>query len=178
MQDANVQHIIADLRSVDLPDSPARPPPAGRHGRLRTRGGSCTLAAGSGRTLQPSTSPGRGSRGSDGVQHLSPVDQRVFGLQEVRETVELLETGIGVMLAMRGMTWHLDRDDVLGHVPAIICAERDLGDPGAEERASRLVLAPARQLAVGKQPFVLRGLLGADVDEDDVKLAHDTIMNR
>jgi hypothetical protein len=89
------------------------------------------------------------------VQHLSPVDQRVFGLQEVRETVELPETGIGAMLAVRGMTWHLDRDDVLGHVLAIICAERDLGDPGAEERASRLVLAPARQLTLGKQPFVL-----------------------
>jgi len=36
------------------------------------------------------------------VQHLSAGDQRVFGLQEVRETVELLETGIGVMLAVRG----------------------------------------------------------------------------
>jgi hypothetical protein len=70
------------------------------------------------------------------------------------------------------MTWRLDRDDALDHVPEIIGAERDLGDPGAEERASRLVLAPARQLTLGKQPFVLRGLLGADVDDDDVKLAH------
>ena len=42
MQDANVQHIIADLRSVDLPDSagPAAPVAANR---LGTRGGSFTL---------------------------------------------------------------------------------------------------------------------------------------
>ena len=119
MQDANVQHIIADLRSVDLLDCAGLAAPVGSNNRLRTRGGSFTLVASSCRTLQPSTSPRRGSRGSDGVQHLSPVDQRVCGLQEVRETVELLETGIGVMLAMRGMTWHLDRDDVLGYVRAI-----------------------------------------------------------
>jgi len=75
-------------------------------------------------------------RGSDGVQHLSAVHQRVFRLQEVSETVELLEPGVGVMLAVRGMTWNLDRDGVLDHVLAVVCAERDPGDPGAEECAS------------------------------------------
>lgn len=30
----------------------------------------------------------------------------------------------------------------------------------------------------GKQAFVLRGLAGADSDDDDVKLTHDTIMNQ
>src|SRR5712691_11021536 len=81
------------------------------------------------------------------------------------------------MLAVRGMTWNLDRDDVLGHVLAVVCAEPDPADPGAEESASCLVLAPARQFALSKQAFVLRGLLGTDVDDDDVELAHDTIMN-
>ena len=93
------------------------------------------------------------------MQHLSAVHQRVFRLQEVSETVELLEPGVGVMLAVRGMTWNLDRDGVFDHVLAVICAERDPGDPGAEERASCLVLAPARQLALGEQAFVLCGLL-------------------
>jgi hypothetical protein len=39
--------------------------------------------------------------------------------------------------------------------------------------APRLVLAPARQLPLGEQPLVLRGLLGPDVDDDDVQLTHD-----
>ena len=50
---------------------------------------------------------------SDSVQHLSAVHQRVFRLQQVGQAVELLEPGIGVMLAVRGMTGNLDRDDVL-----------------------------------------------------------------
>lgn len=33
--------------------------------------------------------------GSDGMQHLSAVYQRAFGLQEVGETVELPEAGVG-----------------------------------------------------------------------------------
>jgi hypothetical protein len=33
--------------------------------------------------------------GSDGMQHLSAACQRVFGLQEVGETVERLEPGVG-----------------------------------------------------------------------------------
>ena len=70
------------------------------------------------------------------MQHPSAVHQRVFLLQEVSETVELLEPGAGVMLAVRAMIWHLDRDGVLDRVRTVVCAERDPGDPGAEERAS------------------------------------------
>jgi len=89
------------------------------------------------------------------VQHLSAVHQRVFRLQQVGQAVELLEPGIGVMLAVRGMTGNLDRDDVLGHVVPVVRAERHPGDPGAQESAPCLVLAPARQLALGKQALVL-----------------------
>lgn len=59
----------------------------------------------------PALLPGR-CAGSDGVQDFSAVDERVLRLQEIGETVELLETRIGVMLAVRSVTWHLDRDDV------------------------------------------------------------------
>ena len=98
MQDANVQHVIADLRSADLLDSAGLAattgyaPAAAPRARGQPRPDPCS----------PRRHRGRGSRWPDGVQHLSAVDQRVFGLQEVRETVELLETGIGVMLAVRG----------------------------------------------------------------------------
>jgi len=95
MQDANVQHVIADLRSADLLDS------AGLAATTGYAPAAAPRARGQPRP-DPSTSPVRGSRWPDGVQHLSAGDQRVFGLQEVRETVELLETGIGVMLAVRG----------------------------------------------------------------------------
>ena len=60
------------------------------------------------------------SSGSDGVQHLSAVHQRVFRLQQISETVELLEPGVGVMLAVRGMIWDLDRDGVLDHVRTLM----------------------------------------------------------
>lgn len=53
------------------------------------------------------------------MQYFSAVDQRVLRLQEIGETVELLEARIGVMLAVRGVTRHFDRDDVLGDVPAL-----------------------------------------------------------
>src|SRR5262249_12406783 len=89
------------------------------------------------------------------------------------EPVELLETGIGVVLAVLGVTGNLDRDDVLGHVLALVGAERGTGDPGADESAPRLVLAPARQLPFGEKTLVLCGLFCADVDDDDVQLAHD-----
>ena len=108
--------------------------------------------------------------GSDGVQHFSAVHQRIFGLQQVGEPVELLEAGVRVMLAVRGMTGNLDRDGVFDYVLALVCAECDAGDPGADECASFLVLAPARQLTLGKQPFVLGGLLGTDMDDDDVEI--------
>ena len=72
------------------------------------------------------------------------------------------------MLAVRGMTRHLDGYDVLRHALPVVSAERDPGDPGAEKSSSCLVLAPARQLLLGKQAFVLRGLLGSDVDDYDV----------
>lgn len=80
------------------------------------------------------------------------------------------------MLAVRGMARNLDRDDVFDHVLAVVGAERDPGDPGAEEGAPCLVVAPARQLALGKKALVLRGLLGTDVDDDDIEFAHDAIM--
>ena len=60
--------------------------------------------------------------------------------------------------------------EVPSHVLAPVGAERGTEDPGAEEGAPRLVLAPARQLTFGKEALVLRGLLGADVDDDDVQL--------
>ena len=77
------------------------------------------------------------------------------------------------MLAVRGMTGNLDRDDVPGHVVPVVSAERHPGNPGAQESAPCLVLAPARQLALSKQALVLCGLPGTDMDDDDVKLAHD-----
>jgi hypothetical protein len=61
------------------------------------------------------------------------------------------------MLAVRGMTGNLDRDDVLSHIVPVVRAERHPGDPGAQESAPCLVLAPARQLALGKQALVLCG---------------------
>ncbi|MBV9092615.1 MAG: hypothetical protein JO132_01860 [Streptosporangiaceae bacterium] len=112
------------------------------------------------------------------MQHLPAVDQRVFWLQQVGETVELLEPRIGVMLAVRGVTGNLNRDDVLGHVLAVVCAERDPGYPGGNEGASFLVLAPAREFPLGEQALVLGGLLGADMDDDDIEFAHDAIMNQ
>ena len=100
------------------------------------------------RTTRASGPPGPGSqhrraaaavqvtvRGSDGVQHLSAVHQRVSRLQQVGETVELLEPGAGVTLIVRGMTGNRDRDGVLDHVLTVVGAEREPGDPGAEERA-------------------------------------------
>ncbi len=144
-----------------------RPPRAALYGReIWVFIAACGLAA-----VAPASKrggSGRRCRGSDGVEYLSAVHQRVFWLQQVGQAVELLEPGVGVMLAVRGMTWHLDGDDVLGHVQPVVGAERDPGDPAAEECASCLVLAPARQFLLGKQAFVLRGLLGTDVDEDDV----------
>src|SRR5262249_49381041 len=113
----------------------------------------------------------------DGVQHLSPVHQRVFWLQQVSEAVGLLEARISVVLAVRGMTGNLDRDGVLDHVLPVVGAERDPGDPGAEECAPGLELAPARQFLLGKQALVLLGLLSADVDDDDVEFAHEAIMD-
>src|SRR6516225_5677369 len=110
---------------------------------------------------------------SDGVQHLSAVYQRVLGLERVGEPVELLEPGVGVVRAVLGMAGDLDGDHVLDDVLTPVGAEGSPGDPGAEEGASCLVLAPARQLPLGEQPLVLRGLLSPDVDDDDVQLAHD-----
>src|SRR6476469_1360925 len=71
------------------------------------------------------------------------------------------------------MTGNLDRDDVLSHIVPVVSAERHPGNPGAQESAPCLVLTPARQLALSKQALVLCSLLGTDVDDDDVKLAHD-----
>src|SRR6266567_2098497 len=45
-----------------------------------------------------------GSR-SDGVKYLPAVHQRLLGLERVDEMVELLEPGIGVVLAVLGVTW-------------------------------------------------------------------------
>src|SRR5262249_60177454 len=61
---------------------------------------------------------------SDGVQHLSAVDQWVFRLQQVRLAVELLASGVGGMLAVRGMVGDLDRDGVLDPVPAVRRGQR------------------------------------------------------
>src|SRR5215472_9588548 len=107
------------------------------------------------------------------MKDLPAVHEWVFGLQQVGETVELLKPRIGVMFAMRGMTGHLHDDGVFGHVLAVVRAECHPGDPGAEESASRLVLAPARQLSLSKQAFVLRGLFGTDMDDNDVQLTHN-----
>jgi len=49
----------------------------------------------------------------------------MFGLQQVGETVELLEAWVGVVLAVRPMTWDVDRDGVLDDVLAVIRAEGD-----------------------------------------------------
>jgi len=59
------------------------------------------------------------------MQYLTAVDQRVLRLQEISQPVELLESGIGVVLTVRRMAWHLDRDDVLGYALAIVRSERD-----------------------------------------------------
>jgi len=107
-------------------------------------------------------------RWSDGVQHLSAVHQRILGLERVGEPVELLGPGIGVVLAVLGVTGNLDGDHVLGNVVPPVGAEGGTEYPGADEGASLLVLAPARQFLLGEQPLVFRGLLGADVDDDDV----------
>ena len=82
------------------------------------------------------------------------------------------------MCTVRGVIGHLDRDDVLHHVLAVIGAKRHPGDPGAEEGTPCLELPPPRQLTLGKQPLILRGLPGTDVDDDDIKLTHNAIMNR
>jgi hypothetical protein len=66
----------------------------------------------------------------------------------------------GQGFTVRGMAGNLDRDDVLGHVVPVVRAERYPGDLGAQEGASCLAFSPARQLALGKQAFVLCGLLG------------------
>src|SRR4029077_2338772 len=42
------------------------------------------------------------------------------------------------MLAVRGMTGNLDRDDVLGHIVPVVSAERHPGNPGAQESARAL----------------------------------------
>lgn len=74
------------------------------------------------------------------------------------------------MLAVLGVTGNLDGDDVLGDVLTPVGAEGGTEDPGAEEGAPRLILAPARQLPLGEQPLVFRSLLGTDADDDDVQL--------
>jgi EmrB/QacA subfamily drug resistance transporter len=139
------------------------PPAARRH-----------LGAGLGRVSQISSLHGstRHALASDGVQHLSAVHERVLGLKRVGETVELLEPGVGVVLAVLGVGRDLDDDDVLGHVLPLVGAERRTGDPGADKRAPFLVFAPARQLPFGEKALVLRGLLGTDVDDDDIQFAH------
>jgi len=92
-------------------------------------------------------------RWSDGVQHLSAVHQRILRLERVGETVELLEPGIGIVLAVLGVTGNLDGDDVLGDVITPVGAEFGTKYPGADEGASLLVRAPARQLPLGEQPL-------------------------
>src|SRR5438034_1333850 len=121
---------------------------------------------------------GRRRSPSDGVKHLPAVHQRVLGLERVGQAVELLEPGIGVVLAVLGVAGDLHGDDVLGHVLAPVGAERGTEDPGADEGAPRLVLAPARQLSFGKEALVLLRLLGPDVYDDDVQLAHLTTAPR
>lgn len=104
------------------------------------------------------------------MQYLSAVHQRILRLERVGEPVELLEPGISVVLAVLGVTGNLDGDDVLGDIVTPAGAEGGTKDPGADEGAWLLVLAPARQLPLGEQPLVLCGLLGTDVDDDDVQL--------
>jgi hypothetical protein len=41
------------------------------------------------------------------------------------------------MLAMRGMTGNLDRDDVLSHIVPVVSAERHPGNPGARGGSSQ-----------------------------------------
>jgi hypothetical protein len=93
-------------------------------------------------------------------------------LKRVGEPVELLEPWIGVVLPVLGVTGDLDGDDVLGGVLTPVGAECGTEHPGADEGAPLLVLAPARQLPLGEQPLIFRGLLGTDVDDDDVQLTH------
>ena len=59
------------------------------------------MSRGAARLLLTATTQAATAR-SDSVQHLSAVHQRVFRLQQVGQAVELLEPGIGVMLAVRG----------------------------------------------------------------------------
>jgi hypothetical protein len=79
------------------------------------------------------------------VQHLSAVYQRILRLERIGEPVELLEPRIGVVFAVLGVTGNLDGDDVLGDVLTPVGAEGGTEDPGAEEGAPLLLLAPARQ---------------------------------
>jgi hypothetical protein len=72
------------------------------------------------------------------VQHLSAVHQRILGLERVGEPVELLEPGIGVVLAVLGVTGNLDGDDVLGDVLTPVGAECGTEYPGADEGAPLL----------------------------------------
>jgi hypothetical protein len=60
---------------------------------------------------------------SDSVQHLSAVHRRSLRLECVGEPVELLEPGIGVVLAVLGVAGDLDGDDVLGDVLTRVGAE-------------------------------------------------------
>ena len=69
-------------------------------------------------------------RWSDGVQHLSAVHQRILRLERAGEPVELLEPGIGVMLAVLGLTGNLDGDHVLGDVLTPVGAECGPGRGG------------------------------------------------
>ena len=69
----------------------------------------------------------------DCVRHLSAVHQRILQLERVSEPVELLEPGIGVVLAMLGVTGNLDGDDVLGDVLTPVGAECGTEYPGADE---------------------------------------------
>jgi hypothetical protein len=74
------------------------------------------------------------------------------------------------VLAVLSVTGNLDGNDVFDHVLPAVCAELGARDPRADKGAPCLVLTPARQLSLGA--LVLRGLLGRDVDDDDVQLAH------
>jgi len=58
------------------------------------------------------------------VQNLSAGHQRILRLERVGEPAELLEPGIGVMLAVLGVAGHLHGDDVLGDVVTPVGAER------------------------------------------------------
>jgi len=50
-------------------------------------------------------------------------------------------------------------------------AEGSTEYPGADEGTRSLY---SRQLPLGEQPLVFRGLLGTDVDDDHVQLTHDS----